>query len=68
MKFSAALSARAISHGIMIDAHTRETKLIREIQKKEGSRGCFRTDLRIDCTKECEWEDQCKTLIASWMR
>ena len=69
MKFSAALSARAISHGIMINNYTRKTKLIREIQKKEGHISCFRTDLRVDCETQCEWSDQCKNfLIASWKR
>lgn len=69
MKFTAALSARAISHGILITHCTRKTKLIREIQKKEGQTSCFRTDLRVGCNHACEWSDQCKDfLIASWRR
>jgi len=69
MKIASALNVRAITHGIAISTHTTETKLIRNIQLKEGNSSCFRTDEREYCPGSCEWENDCKDfLIAAWKR
>lgn len=69
MEITSELRVRAIRHGITISRYTTKTSLIRNIQRKEGQRPCFRTDDRDYCRGGCEWEDDCKScLIASWKR
>lgn len=30
--------------------------------------GCFRSDERYFCTKQCPWAKACRKLIAEWLR
>jgi len=63
------LKNRATEHGILTTTYTTATKLVRRIQRKEGSSSCFRSDERDLCSGGCEWEDSCKdALVAAWRR
>ena len=72
MKIPAELGVRAINCGIIITKEMSTTRLIRHIQRREGDRPCFRTDVRDSCQERsdtCEWADDCKNaLIAHWKR
>lgn len=42
---------------------------IRAQQYASGKVPCFQTDLRNICKKEtCEWQKECRRLIAYWLR
>ena len=47
-----------------------EAKLIREIQKSSlHHRPCFQSENRVTChEQECQWQEECQKLIATWLR
>lgn len=43
--------------------------LVRAIQKVRGEEPCFLTDKRYACkNEECEWRENCRKLVAVWLR
>jgi hypothetical protein len=55
----------------LIQAHSycASKNLIRDIQSERGEKDCFMTDERFLCHEvNCEWYDDCKRLVAEWLR
>ena len=48
--------------------HPPQASAIRAIQRQRGEEPCFSTDKRYDCTKQCEWRNNCIKLRAVWLR
>ena len=65
-------SLRTIAHksGVFQPEHIfSEQQLVRSIQVSQGRTPCFQSDLRYFCKKKnCGWRNECKKLIAEWMR
>lgn len=49
-------------------ALTSQTELIRAIQALRGEEPCFSTDKLYNCTEVCEWRQNCRKLMAVWLR
>ncbi len=46
-----------------------EVELVRAIQKAVQDRSCFRSDHSEHCLdSECPWRNECKKIIAEWLR
>ncbi len=43
-------------------------RLIWAIQKAQGEDPCYLSDERYTCSGDCNWDDSCKKLTASWLR
>ncbi len=65
-------SLRTVSHKSGVINPERvfsEQLLVRSIQKAQGRPTCFQSEQRYFCKKKnCEWQCECKKLIAEWMR
>lgn len=42
--------------------------VVHEIQRSQGRKPCYLTDLRYFCKKSCEWSGDCLSLRAEWLR
>lgn len=48
---------------------THKIELIRNIQKAINHQPCFRSEIRnICCDNDCNWQKECKKMIAEWYR
>lgn len=60
-----------LAHAVGVPKHEdmcTEEELIRAIQRACKHPACFRTGRRFECKeKTCQWEKECKRLLAAWM-